>query len=109
MRASMPSTASAISTASLTPRTCTSSGLDWALMARACWASTRNGLIMISEISQPITTVPAITPAQINSTRRCSSAIRRWVSASGAPSAIVAPPTEKVRTRYSTPSMVVLA
>ena len=78
-------------------------------MARACWASSRNGLTMISEINQPTTTVPMITPAQISRTRKCSSSIRRWVSASGAPSAIVAPATENVRTRYSTPSIVVLA
>lgn len=65
MRLSMP-TASAISTASRTPRTCTSSGLDWVLMARARCASSRNGLIMTSEITQPTTTVPPITPAQIS-------------------------------------------
>ena len=64
---------------------------------------------MISEKNQPTTTVPMMTPPQISRTRQCSSAIRRWVSASGAPSAIDAPPTVKVRTRYSTPPMVVLA
>ena len=78
-------------------------------MARACWASSRNGSIMISEKNQPTTTVPAMTPPQISRTRQCNSLILRWVSASGAPNAIDAPPTVNVRTRYSTPSMVVLA
>ena len=64
---------------------------------------------MIREKNHPTTTVPAITPAQMISTRQCNSLILRWVSATGAPSAIDAPPTVKVRTRYSTPSMVVLA
>ena len=76
MRASIPSTASAISTASCTPRTCTSSGLDCALIARACCASSRKGLIMIDHITQPTRTVPMITPPQINNTRRCSSLMR---------------------------------
>lgn len=109
MRASIPSTASAISTASRTPRTWTSSGLDWALIARACWASSRKGLTMINEITQPTTTVPPITLAQISNTRRCSSLIRCWASASGAANAIEAGPAVKVRTRYCTPLMVVLA
>lgn len=78
-------------------------------MARACCASSRNGLIMTSEITQPTTTVPPITPAQISTTRRCSSSMWRWVSASGAPRAMVAGPAVKVRTRYSTPSIVVLS
>jgi hypothetical protein len=64
---------------------------------------------MISEISQPTTMVPTITPAQISSTRRCSSSMRCLVSDSGAPRAIDAPATENVRTRYSTPPIVVLA
>ena len=40
---------------------------------------------------------------------RCSSSMRGWVSASGAPSAIDAMPAVMVRTRYSTPLIVVLA
>ena len=39
---------------------------------------------MISEITQPTTTVPPITLAQISSTRRCNSLIRCWASANGA-------------------------
>ena len=109
MRASMPSTASAISTASCTPRTFTSSGLDCALMTRACSASTRNGLIMISHSTEATTTVATMTPPQISSTRRCNSSIRLCVSASGAPTAIDAFPAVNVRTRYSTPSIVVVA
>ncbi|BBN45668.1 hypothetical protein JPH1_01430 [Mycobacterium avium subsp. hominissuis] len=64
---------------------------------------------MINEITQPTTTVPPITLAQINNTRRCSSLIRCWASASGAASAIEAGPAVKVRTRYCTPLIVVLA
>ena len=64
---------------------------------------------MINEKNHPTTTVPAMTPAQISTTRQCNSLILRWVSATGDPSAIDALPTVKVRTRYSTPSMVVLA
>ena len=63
MRASIPSTASAISTASWTPRTFTSSGLDCALITRACSASTRNGLIMISHSTEATTTVRDDDPA----------------------------------------------
>src|ERR1700692_946608 len=69
MRASMPSTASEISTASHTPRTWTSSGLDCALIARA-WAANRwNGLIMISHITPPTRKVPTMTPPHIGSPR----------------------------------------
>ena len=64
---------------------------------------------MISEKNQPITTVPMMTPPQIPTTRQCNSVIRRWVSAIGAPRAMDAPPTENVRTRYSTPPIVVLS
>ena len=75
-------------------------------MARACWASSRNGLTMISEITQPTSIVVRITPEQIQNTRQCSESIRAWVSAIGAPSAIDALPVLMVRIRYSTPSMV---
>ncbi|SKV08646.1 Uncharacterised protein [Mycobacteroides abscessus subsp. abscessus] len=65
MRSSIPSTASEISTASRTPRTFTSSGLDCALIRRACCASSRNGLTTMSEMTQPTITVPTSTPPQI--------------------------------------------
>jgi hypothetical protein len=64
---------------------------------------------MISEITQPTSTVPTITLAQISITRRCSALMRRCASANGAASEIVAGPAVKVRTRYCTPLMVVFA
>ena len=47
-------------------------------MARACWASNRNGSIMISEKNQPTTTVPMMTHRRSERPAQCSSAIRRW-------------------------------
>ncbi len=64
---------------------------------------------MINEITQPTRNVPPMTPAQINSTRKCSSLIRCWASAKGAASAIEAAPASKVRTRYCTLLIVVFA
>ena len=66
-----------------TPRTCTSSGLDCALMA-ACWASRRNGVTMISEIIQPTRQRPDDHAAD-QRTRRYNSSTAAWVSAIGAP------------------------
>jgi hypothetical protein len=54
---------------------------------------------MISEMTQPISSVPTMTPEQIQNTRQCRASMRSMVSASGAPSAIDAVPVSMVLTR----------
>lgn len=101
MRCSMPRIASAISTASLAPRTATC-GRSSASIERACWANRLNGRTAKAASSQANTAAAPIDSAQIRITRRCRLLVWAMVSSYVAPTSTVAGwgvRTSTVRTR----------
>ena len=68
---SMPRMASAISTASLAPRTWTCGFSSPALIDRVCWAKRLNGRTAKLASTQANTAAAAIENRQIKITRRC--------------------------------------
>jgi hypothetical protein len=71
IRCSMPRRASAISTASLAPRTLICGLSSPASIARVCWASRLNGRTAKVASSQANTAAAAIENPAIKITRRC--------------------------------------
>ena len=83
MRCTMPLTASAISTASVAPRTSTSGASPPTSIARVCCASRLSGRTANAASSQPATAAAPIANGQMMITRRCRLLVsamvrRRW-------------------------------